>query len=169
MTELHHAERALVGLLAAIMASSAIASVAELPSTTGVFVIDGALDEEGWSDAAQIQINIETSPGENTAARVKTVAYIVEDGENLYVAFDAHDPDPDAIRAYLRDRDSAWNDDFVGIVLDTYGDERRAFEFFANALGVQMDLTNDDVNKKEDESWDAIWDSAGRFTRPATL
>ncbi len=163
MTELHHAVRALVGLLAAIMASSAIASVAELPSTTGVFVIDGALDEAGWSDAAQIQINIETSPGENTAARVKTVAYIVEDGENLYVAFDAHDPDPDAIRAYLRDRDSAWNDDFVGIVLDTYGDERRAFEFFANALGVQMDLTNDDVNKKEDESWDAIWDSAGKI------
>ena len=60
-----------------------------------------------------------------------------------------------------RDRASAWNDDFVGIVIDTYGDERRAFEFFANPLGVQMDLTYDDVNKNEDDSWDAIWDSAG--------
>jgi hypothetical protein len=27
-----------------------------------------------------------------------------------------------------------------------------------------MDLTNDDVNKREDESWDAIWDSAGTIS-----
>ena len=27
-----------------------------------------------------------------------------------------------------------------------------------------MDLTNDDVNGREDESWDAIWDSAGPIT-----
>ena len=64
----------------------------------------------------------------------------------------------------MQDRDKAWNDDFVGIVLDTYNDERRAFEFFANPLGVQMDLTNDDVNQREDDSWNAIWDSAGQIT-----
>ena len=93
-----------------------------------------------------------------------TVAYLIENGENLYIAFDARDPDPSSIRAYLRDRDSAFHDDFVGIVLDTYNDQRRAFEFFVNPLGVQMDLTNDDVNGIEDESWDAIWDSAGRIT-----
>ena len=93
-----------------------------------------------------------------------TVAYLIENGENLYIAFDARDPDPSSIRAYLRDRDSAFHDDFVGIVLDTYNDQRRAFEFFVNPLGVQMDMTNDDVNGIEDESWDAIWDSAGRIT-----
>ena len=47
--------------------------------------------------------------------------------------------------------------------MDTYNDGRRAFEFFANPLCVQMDLTNDDVNKNEDDSWDAIWDSAGQI------
>ena len=77
------------------------------------------------------------------------------------IGFDAMDPNPEEIRAYLRDRDSAYSDDFVGVVLDTFNDDRRAFQFFANALGVQMDMTNDDVNKREDDSWDAIWDSAG--------
>ncbi len=140
-----------------------LASMGELPRTDDTILIDGVLDEGAWRVAARILIDTETRPGENIPARVKTTAYLLEDGVNLYVAFDAEDPEPTAIRAYLRDRDSAWNDDIVGIVIDTYGDERRAFEFFVNPLGVQMDLTNDDVNENEDESWDAIWSSAGKI------
>jgi len=154
-----------ISLLALILVSSpAFSNISSLPRTGETITIDGVLDEDAWKHATQIDINNETNPGENIPARVKTVAYLVEDGEKLYIAFDARDPDPQAIRAYLRDRDSAWNDDFVGIVLDTYNDERRAFEFFANPLGVQMDLTNDDVLRREDDSWDAIWDSAGQIT-----
>ena len=134
-----------------------------LPGTTAPITIDGVLDDAAWQEATKISIDIETEPGENIPAAVETVAYIVENGDTLFVAFDASDPDPTEIRAYLQDRDAAWSDDFVGIVLDTYNDERRAFEFFVNPLGVQMDLTNDDVNKKEDSSWDAIWDSAGQI------
>ena len=88
----------------------------------------------------------------------------MEDGSRLLVAFDARDPNPKSIRAYLRDSDTAWNDDFVGIVIDTFNDERRAFEFFANPLGVQMDAIQDDVNRFENTAWNAIWDSAGKIT-----
>lgn len=62
------------------------------------------------------------------------------------------------------DRDTAFNDDFVGVVLDTFNDERRALEFFVNPLGVQMDLFNDDLSHDETTAWDAIWFSAGRIT-----
>jgi hypothetical protein len=155
----------LVTLLALLLPiSSVFANIASLPRTGESITIDGVLDDEAWKYATRINIDKETNPGENIPARVQTVAYLVEDGEKLYIAFDARDPDPQAIRAYLQDRDKAYNDDFVGIVLDTYNDERRAFEFFANPLGVQMDLTNDDVNKREDDSWNAIWDSAGQIT-----
>jgi hypothetical protein len=51
-----------------------------------------------------------------------------------------------------------------GVVLDTFNDERRAFEFFVNPLGVQMDVLKDDVSCREDAAWDAIWSSAGRVT-----
>ena len=148
-------------LLLACASLPAAASVPVLPNTSSEIVIDGIMDDAAWEDAVAIPVDVQTQPGENIPAQVDTVAYLVEDGESLYIAFDAKDPKPHRIRAFLRDRDSAWADDFVGIVIDTYGDERRAFEFFVNPLGVQMDLTNDDVNKREDDSWDAIWDSAG--------
>jgi len=140
----------------------------ELPRTDGEIVVDGQLDEEAWQSAAQVELLYENNPGDNIPARVKTVAYLIEDGANLYVGFAASDPDPSAIRAYLRDRDKAFDDDFVGIVIDTYNDSRRAFEFFSNPLGVQMDMTYNEAavgNKwhKEDDSWDAIWDSAGEI------
>jgi len=46
-------------------------------------------------------------------------------------------------------------------VLDTFNDERRAYEFFVNPFGVQADSIFDDVNQRGDDSWNAIWDSAG--------
>jgi hypothetical protein len=151
-------------LLAAAPVWAVTNEIPDLPRISGAVKIDGSLDDLAWRKALKIDVNIETNPGENVPAKVKTVAYLMEDGVNLYIAFDARDPNPKAIRAFLRDRDSAYNDDFVGVVIDSYNDERRAFEFFSNPLGAQMDLTNDDVNHREDDSWNAIWDSAGKIT-----
>ena len=151
-------------MLAAAPVWSNTANIPDLPRVDGPVNIDGHLDEMEWRQALQIQVNTETNPGENIQAEVETVAYLMENGSSLFIAFDARDPDPGAIRAFLRDRDSAYNDDFVGVVIDSYNDERRAFEFFSNPLGAQMDLTNDDINRREDDSWNAIWDSAGRIT-----
>ena len=151
-------------MLAAAPVRASTTVIPDLPRVNGTVTIDGSLDDEAWRHALQIEVNTETNPGENIPAKVKTVAYLMEDGNSLFVAFDARDPDPSAIRAFLRDRDSAYNDDHVGVVIDSYNDQRRAFEFFSNPLGAQMDLTNDDINQREDDSWNAIWDSAGRIT-----
>jgi hypothetical protein len=123
----------------ALVPGIASANVAEIPRLDGEIKVDGVLSGGEWSDALRLELHIETDPAENEPAPVRTTAFLVEDGESLYVAFAADDPDPDVIRAYLRDRDAAWSDDYVGIILDTYNDERRAFEFYANPLGVQMD------------------------------
>ena len=155
-------------LVAASCATAARASAVELPRTTGDIVVDGVLDESAWRDATVVELIYEIEPGENIPARVSTRAFLLEDGVNLYVGFAAGDPDPSAIRAYLRDRDSAWDDDYVGIMIDTYNDGHRAVEFYATPLGVQMDVTYDESSLqggdfgKEDDSWDAIWDSAGQ-------
>ena len=138
--------------------------VVRLPKTADRIRIDGVIDEAAWQSAARVSLEFETRPGENIPARVATTALLIEDGSSLYVAFDARDPDPAAIRAFYRDRDSVFRNDLVGVVLDTYNDGRRSFELFSNPLGVQLDLTNDDVRKNEDTAWDAIWDSAGTIT-----
>lgn len=93
---------------------------------------------------------------------VKTDAYIYDDGHNLYVAFVAYDTDPSKIRAALRDRDTLWQDDNVGLVIDTFNDERTGYEFYVNPLGAQGDIRMTDTDEwVSDLSWDAIWDSAG--------
>jgi Domain of unknown function (DUF5916)/Carbohydrate family 9 binding domain-like len=133
-------------------------------STAQPIKVDAILDEEAWKTAQPMEFDAETSPGDNIAPPARTVGWMTYDQKNLYVAFQAFDPNPKAIRAHLSDRDTAFSDDFVGVVLDTFNDNRRAFEFFVNPLGVQMDLIQDDTNGNEDESWDAIWNSAGRIT-----
>ena len=136
----------------------------KIPHAKGEVKLDGVLDYEIWTHALVVDLAFETYPSENKPAPIATKAYLVEDGSRLLVAFDARDPDPKSIRAFLRDSDTAWNDDLVGIVIDTFNDERRAFEFFANPLGVQMDAIQDDVNRFENTAWNAIWDSAGKIT-----
>jgi hypothetical protein len=113
-----------------------------------------------------VDLPFETAPGENTPAPVSTECLLAYDTSNLYVAFKATDTDPGQIKARLSDRDNIWHDDRVGIMIDTFNDERRGFEFLVNPLGVQMDATRNEVGggDERDTSWDAIWNSAGRIS-----
>ncbi|HEY0158077.1 MAG TPA: DUF5916 domain-containing protein [Thermoanaerobaculia bacterium] len=161
--------RNLSALLAlALLALPALAQ--ERPAYTvralegGAIEIDGRLDEAVWQQQPTFELAYETRPAENTASPVRTEVWLTYDSSNLYAAFRAHDPEPGSIRARYSDRDAATNDDYVGIILDTFNDQRRGFEFFVNPLGVQMDLMQNEMTGAEDASWDAIWDSAGRTT-----
>jgi hypothetical protein len=135
-----------------------------IPRASSEVGVDAVLDEPAWDEALRLELPYEVWPADNAEASARTEALLTYDVSKLYVAFRAYDAHPDRIRARLSDRDRAFQDDFVGIVLDTFNDERRAFEFFVNAAGVQMDLVKDDISGREDSSWDAIWDSAGRVT-----
>ena len=126
--------------------------------------VDGALDEAAWAQAALIPLSYEWAPGDNVPPREKTECLVTFDAQHLYVAFRAHDREPAAIRAHLADRDTAFQDDTVGFLIDPFNDERRAFQFRANPLGVQMDAINSDVDGSEDWAWDAIWESRGALT-----
>jgi hypothetical protein len=51
----------------------------------------------------------------------------------------AYDSQPETVRATHADRDNIGSDDHVTIYLDTFNDQRRAFFFAVNPLGVQQD------------------------------
>jgi hypothetical protein len=135
---------------------------APIPRVDARIEIDGVLDEAVWQRAWSTTLDSEVQPGENTPAPVRTEVLVMYDQHHLYVGFRAHDPDPSAIRAHLTDRDQAWNDDWVGVVLDTFNDERRDYLFVVNPLGVQMDQIENWPNG--DTPWDGIWKSAARIT-----
>ncbi|MDO6465321.1 carbohydrate binding family 9 domain-containing protein [Pseudoalteromonas carrageenovora] len=127
--------------------------------------VDGVLDEPHWQNATLVPIAFQDEPNEKGIPPVKTDAYMYEDGSNLYVAFVAEDPQPSQITASLRDRDTLWQDDTVILIIDTFNDERSAYEFYVNPLGAQGDTRMSDTDGwQSDPSWDAIWDSAGKIT-----
>lgn len=129
--------------------------------------IDGQLTEEAWQTALSIDLNYEYVPGDNTKPHVETQCLITYDKRQIYIAFICKDPNPDQIRANLMDRDAIATfvqDDHVGFQLDTFNDQRRAFQFRMNPLGVQADAIFSELDGIEDFSWDAIWNSAGSIT-----
>jgi len=129
--------------------------------------IDGALDDDVWKTAAVVPLPYEWAPGDNVPPPVATECLVTYDAKNLYVAFRAHDPKPADIRAHLMDRDDTdtlIQDDHVGVMIDTFNDERRAFQFRINPLGVQADAIFSEQDGVEDFSWDMIWRAVSRIT-----
>lgn len=115
--------------------------------------------------AQPIDLPYEYFPGENVSPPVRTECFVTYDDRNLYVGFNAFDPAPEKIRAHLADRDqirTMKQDDTVGFLLDTFNDQRRAYYFLVNPLGVQGDAIS--TMTDEDWAWDMIWESAGRIT-----
>ena len=167
------------GMLAGILFAPVLPALAQQPASesairrfevtaaTGPIKVDGVLDEPAWAAATVIDLPYEWFPGDNVKPQAETQGLITFDGENLYVAFKAQDPQPSAIRARLMDRDAIntfIQDDAVGFNLDTFNDERRAFQFRVNPLGVQVDAVFSEIDSREDFAWDAIWASQGRIT-----
>ena len=139
----------------------------EAPRASTEINIDGVLDEPAWQDAAVIPLIYEYFPGNNIEPPVKTEGLVTFDDSWLYIAFRAFDPEPGRVRAHLMARDEIntfVQDDHVSIMLDTFNDERRAFQFRVNPLGVQADAIFSEVDGIEDWSWDMIWASAGKLT-----
>lgn len=102
-------------------------------------------------------------PADGTPASQKTAAYLSYDATYLYVVFVCDDTEPDKVRARLTRREDIMGDEAVGVLLDTFHDRRRAYEFLANPLGVQLDgIATEGQN--DDFSFDALWQSEGRVT-----
>ncbi|HKG61799.1 MAG TPA: hypothetical protein VKB05_18730 [Pyrinomonadaceae bacterium] len=89
--------------------------------------IDGKLDEEIWQKAAVLKDFYQIQPGDNTPPSKPTEVLLGFDPQFLYIAFKATD-EPDKIRATVAKRDNIFNDDYVGFMLDTFNDKRKAFE-----------------------------------------
>lgn len=111
---------------------------------------------------------VQREPHDDSPPTHPTDVYLGYDQRNLYVVFVCHD-DPALVRARPTRREDIFDDDTVGIMLDTFHDRRRAYEFVANPLGAQWDAIwteqwYEETGGNYDESWDAWWQSKGRLT-----
>ncbi|MDP4229257.1 MAG: carbohydrate binding family 9 domain-containing protein [Bacteroidota bacterium] len=128
----------------------------------GDIKIDGNLDDAGWQNAEIAGGFCSSFPVPGMKPKECTYAKITYDNDYLYIAMIAEDHSPKEIRSSYSARDHIWSDDFMGIILDTYGDGSRAFEIYANPCGVQGDLFWTPTT--EDESYDLVYESEGKIT-----
>jgi len=130
-----------------------------LPSFDKAPVIDGKLDDEVWKQAILLKDFYQVQPGDNIAPSKPTEVMLGHDTKFLYIAFRCFD-EPDKVRATIAKRDNIFNDDYVGILFDTFNDSRKAYEFDFNPLGVQADGIWTD-GQGEDFNPDVVLESKG--------
>ena len=105
----------------------------------------------------------QTLPRDGEPVSQPTDAYLGYDSEHIYVVTVAFDAQPGLIRARVTPREKFSGDDKIDVFLDTFHDERRAYGFTCNPLGVQMDGRWTEGGNF-DSSFNAIWHSKGRLT-----
>lgn len=129
--------------------------------------IDGLLSDDEWKGASHIHDFIEFRPNPGVAENPtnKTIAYLYYDDLGVYFGGFCHEQTKDSISSELTGRDGFGNNDFIGILFDTYKDNINGFEYFVTPLNEQWDARQAPNNNgdSEDFSWNSVWESATKI------
>ncbi len=135
-----------------------ISRIAESPK------IDGTLDEAVWK-APPLPIGewLTYNPLYGNRIAQSTRVWAAYDNTGLYFAFHCLDSEPEKIKTAISRRDTIFNDDWVGMSLDSLGSHQSSYEFLVNPSGIQADMLNSST-AGEDTSPDWVWQSAAKQT-----
>ncbi len=118
--------------------------------------IDGIFEPEKWNLADSATNFIQMEPQSGAPASERTVAFLGSYHDNIYIVFKCFQKTPVTAKNQSRDALSK-NDDIVGVILDTYNDNRTGYMFFVNPLGTQYDMKINDDGRSMDVNWDTEW------------
>ncbi|MGQ9702936.1 MAG: carbohydrate binding family 9 domain-containing protein, partial [bacterium] len=114
-------------------------------------LIDGYI-EEVWQNADSAYDFIQCLPYEKTEPTEKTTAYVLQDENNLYVAFRCEIENSKPVNQMSE------NDDAVVLYLDPFGSKTTAYSFVVHISGIYSDGMLFDDGRTKDDSWDGVWD-----------
>jgi len=126
--------------------------------------IDGRLDDEAWQGTTlPLTEWLTYNPLNGEKLTQQTEVRAGYDERYLYFAFHCVDPEPDKVRSTISRRDNMFDDDWVGLSLDSVGNGQSSYDLFVNPAGVQGDILTT-PSAGENSAPDFVWDSAGRRT-----
>jgi hypothetical protein len=134
----------------------------QIPKVAARPRLEEFLDGRGRADMKRVDDFRQRQPGDGVPVSRKTTAWIGYDDNNLYAVFYCESPAGER-RARIAKREDVFSDDIVGIILDTYHDHQRGYEFFVNPYGVQADAIESET-ANDDFNFDTLWYSEGRLT-----
>lgn len=146
------------------------------PASTPTFVIARVTHPPTLEDFLEMKPNgalkgqltkvegfVQRLPKDGAPSSQRTEVYLGYDEKNLYAVFVCFDSEPEKIRARMEPREQIFSDDLVSLQLDTFRDQRRAYVFSANPLGIQADAIWTE-GQGFDDSFDTVWSSRGQLT-----
>ncbi len=110
---------------------------------------------------------IQRLPDDGEPSSQRTEVYIGYTDSDVYAIFLAFDDNPSLVRANMAAREAIDEDDSVGIIFDTFNDQRTAFAFRTTALGIQWDARWTEGSSRRagfDTTLEAVWYSDGQVT-----
>lgn len=124
--------------------------VIEVKYTESPPIIDGYI-EEIWRLADSVSDFIQWIPYEKKDPTERTVAYILQDENNLYIAY----------RCHTKTREPTIclgaNEDHISFYLDTFNSNTTAYVFKTTISGTILDGMYFDDGRNFDGSWDGVW------------
>ncbi len=154
----------LLAALPAVAASAEDRPRLELRRVATPPTIDGRLDDEAWQGTTlPLTEWLTYNPLNGEKLTQQTEVRAGYDERYLYFAFHCVDPEPDKVRSTISRRDSMFDDDWVGLSLDSVGNGQSSYDLFINPVGVQGDILTT-PSAGENSAPDFVWDSAGRRT-----
>jgi hypothetical protein len=112
--------------------------------------IDGII-EEVWLSADSAYDFVQFEPYEKTEPTEKTVVYVLQDSDNLYVAFRCYAKQHKPTACLTADEDD------IRIGIDPFNSKNTAYYFQVFASGIFQDGWVLDDGRTYDDSWDGIW------------
>jgi hypothetical protein len=135
--------------------------------TNATITIDGLLNEAAWK-TTPVTTNftaLRPAPFVPESFDNRTEIFFLYNSQGIYIGGYLHEKTKDSIASELIGRDGFGNNDFLGIVFDTYQDKLNGFEYFVTPLGEQMDakIAPNNNGNNEDFAWNAVWKSASKI------
>ena len=145
-------------------ATAELAKSAIVTAITSAITVDGVLDEGVWQTAPTIGPLTQRDPLPGEKPTEKTDVTLLYNANTLYIGVMCYDSEPQRVIGTRMARDvDLRSDDRITILLDTYRDQRNAFNFATNPAGALVDGLVF-ANGQSDMNWDAIWTVRTRRT-----
>lgn len=147
-----------IGLAACCGNAASASEVPPLVRLDAPVVLDGRVEEEAWQRVPAVPLTV-FEPVYGGTPSQRTTIRVAYDEDSLYLAAELFDSEPAAVRVGSLYRDRYAGDDTVGLVVDSFNDDRNARWFYTTPAGMRGDaaVADDMASGQGDFNWNGHW------------
>ena len=119
--------------------------------------IDGDLSDDVWQKALPAGEMFQIFPGDKVPASEATEFRVLYDESNLYIGIWSFHKNLEEITDNAGNEADAFEDDWVGVVLDTFHDKRNSYAFLVTPNSLRVEMLSSDNGRNQNLNWETVW------------